>query len=168
MQLILPSREYEQSYREYILELGDEERYPFPLDFDHSDFHELLAKLENFRVGKGLPEGFVPASTFWLVDQGEILGVSNLRHYLNDRIRQAGGHIGLGIRPSKRGQRLGVGLLKRTLEKAYEQGISSVHIHCHKHNRPSARMITANGGVLESEIKDGGEIIQRYVVYYAL
>lgn len=96
VQLVLPSKEYEQSYREYVLELGDEERYPFPLDFEHSDFDLLLEKLEQLSTGKDLPEGYVPATTFWLVDRVEILDVSNLRHYLNDRIRHAGGHIGLG------------------------------------------------------------------------
>nr|WP_228517635.1 GNAT family N-acetyltransferase [Aliidiomarina indica] len=147
------------------MELGDEERYPFPLDFDHSDFDLLLEKLEKFSTGKDLPEGYVPASTFWLVDRGEILGVSNLRHHLNDRIQRAGGHIGLGIRPTQRGKGLGIHLLSLTLEKAFALGITQVHIHCHKHNEPSVRMILANGGRLESEIEDDGEIIQRYEVY---
>ncbi|MGX5174334.1 hypothetical protein ACUR5C_09970 [Aliikangiella sp. IMCC44653] len=30
MDLILPSAEYKNSYIQYINELGDEERYPFP------------------------------------------------------------------------------------------------------------------------------------------
>ncbi|MBC52923.1 MAG: GNAT family N-acetyltransferase [Gammaproteobacteria bacterium] len=164
MQLILPGIEYEESYRDYIEELGDEERYPFPLDFDHSDFAALLAKLERFRQSIDLPEGFVPATTYWLVHGSDIVGVSNLRHYLNDRIRYAGGHIGLGIRPAWRGRALGNRLLELTLEKAAEHGINPVYVHCHKHNEPSARMIIANGGVLESEINDDGEVVQRYVV----
>lgn len=164
MQLVLPNPEYEKSYREYILELGDEERYPFPLDFDHSDFPELLAKLDSFRKGIDLPEGYVPATTYWLVEGNELLGVSNLRHFLNDRIRRAGGHIGLGVRPSRRGKGLGSLLLKLTLEKALERGILAVHVHCHKHNVASSRMIIANGGCLESEIIDGGKVVQRYVV----
>ncbi|MEX0738965.1 MAG: GNAT family N-acetyltransferase [Pseudohongiella sp.] len=164
VQLILPNSDFERSYREYIEELGAEERYPFPLDFDHIDFAGLLAKLEQFRHGVDLPEGFVPSSTYWLVDEGEILGVSNLRHYLNDRIRHVGGHIGLGIRPSSRGRGLGNELMKLTIEKAIEHGIREIHIHCHKHNEPSAKMVKANGGTLESEVNDGGEIVQRYVV----
>lgn len=164
MELVLPGKEYKQSYREYIEELGDEERYPFPLDFDHSDFSALLAKLERFRQGIALPDGFVPATTYWLVDGSEIVGVSNLRHYLNDRIRYAGGHIGLGIRPSRRGKGLGSLLMKLTLEKATEYGINPVHIHCHKHNEASALMIIANGGILESEVIDEGEFVQRYMV----
>lgn len=163
MKLVLPDTEYEASYSEYIQELGDEERYPFPLDFDHSDFPELIARLDKFRRGDDLPEGFVPATTYWLVDGGEILGVSNLRHHLNERIRYAGGHIGLGVRPSKRGDGLGSHLLQLTLEKAFARGIKSVQVHCHQHNQPSVRMIIANGGSLESEINDGGEVVQRYV-----
>lgn len=164
VQLVLPGAEYEQSYHEYIEELGDEERYPFPLDFDHLDFAALLAKLERFRQGIDLPDGFVPATTYWLVDGCELVGVSNLRHNLNERIRYAGGHIGLGIRPARRGKALGSMLMELTLEKAAERGINPVHIHCHKHNEPSARMIISNGGILESEISDEGEVVQRYVV----
>ena len=164
MQLILPNPDYEASYRAYIRELGNEERYPFPLDFDHADFPALLTKLDNFRIGTDLPEGFVPASTFWLVEGTELLGVSSLRHVLNNRIRHAGGHIGLGIRPSGRGNGLGTQLLRATIQKAGERGITEVHIHCHKNNLPSVRMILANGGRLESEIEDGGEVVQRYIV----
>lgn len=164
VQLILPNSDFERSYREYIQELGEEERYPFPLDFDHSDFPALLARLERFRLGVDLPEGFAPASTYWLVNEGEILGVSNLRCHLNERIRNAGGHIGLGIRPSNRGKGLGNTLMKLTIEKAIEHGIREINIHCHKHNEPSTRMIKANGGSLESEILYDGEVVQRYVL----
>lgn len=165
LQLVLPGMQYERSYRAYIHELGDEERYPFPLDFEHADFPALLAQLENFRLGLDLPEGFVAATTFWLVSGGEILGVSNLRHCLNDRIRLAGGHIGLGIRPAWRGKGLGSKLMKRTLGKAFERGINPVHVHCHKNNQASARMIIANGGVPESESGAGDQAIARYLVH---
>ena len=167
--LARPSAIYEQSYRAYIEELGDEERYPFPLDFEHADFPALLRRLDDFEQGRGVPEGFVPSSTYWLVENGELVGVSNLRHHLNERIRRAGGHIGMGIRPGARGRGLGVLLLGLTIEEARKRGIGELHIHCHKHNAASARMILSNGGVLDSEIEDGEpvEIVQRYVVRVA-
>ena len=99
-----PGLAYESSYREYIRELGDEERYPFQLDFDHSDFNGMLARLEDFRLGRNLPEGFVTTSTYWLTNGQKLFGVSSLRHSLNPRIRHIGGHIGLSILPSARGQ----------------------------------------------------------------
>lgn len=164
--LILPNPEYEQSYGAYIVELGDEERYPFPLDFEHNDFAALLRRLDDFTKGINIPEGFVPSSTFWLVEGGEIIGVSNLRHYLNERIRHCGGHIGLGIRPSYRGRGLGNVLMALTIQEARKRGIGELHIHCHKANEASTRMIISNGGVLDSEVEDGepGEIVRRYVV----
>ncbi|WP_297802716.1 GNAT family N-acetyltransferase [Arenimonas sp. GDDSR-1] len=166
VELVRPSTKYESSYRAYIEELGDEERYPFPLDFDHKDFPALLRRLNDFEAGRNLPEGYVPSSTYWLVEHGELVGVSNLRHFLNEKIFNAGGHIGIGIRPQARGRGLGNLLLSLTIAEARKRGIGELHIHCHKHNEASARMIMANGGVLDSEISDGksADFIQRYIV----
>ena len=164
--LVLPSSEYERSYGAYIEELGDEERYPFPMDFDHADFPALLHRLDEIARGVDIPEGYVPSSTFWLVEAGELIGVSNLRHHLNEQIRASGGHIGLGIRPSYRGRGLGNLLMALTLGEARKRGIDEVHIHCYKANEASARVIISNGGVLQSEVTEGdpAEVIQRYVV----
>lgn len=166
VELVRPNEMYERSYRAYIEELGDEERYPFPLDFDHRDFPALLRRLSDFEMGRNLPEGYVPSSTYWLVENGELLGVSNLRHFLNESIFNAGGHIGMGIRPQARGRGLGNLLLSLTIAEARKRGIGELHIHCHKHNVASARMIMANGGVLDSEVSDGksADPIQRYIV----
>lgn len=165
MELLAPNLDFERSYNEYIEELGDEERYPFPMNFDSSDFRALLEKLESFSTESGVPPGFVPATTYWLVEGSELLGVSNLRHYLNDTLRFSGGHIGLGIRPSYRGKGLGKLLLKETIGRASEMGVSEIHIHCEKDNTRSARMILSSGGVLESEVVDDDVILQRYIVH---
>ncbi|WP_395771344.1 GNAT family N-acetyltransferase [Arenimonas sp.] len=165
-ELVRPSTKYQSSYRAYIAELGDEERYPFPLDFDHKDFPALLRRLNDIEAGRNLPEGYVPSSTYWLIEHGELVGVSNLRHILNERIFNAGGHIGMGIRPQARGRGLGNFLLSLTIAEARKRGIAELHIHCYKHNEVSARMIMANGGVLISERSDGNsaDLIQRYVI----
>lgn len=164
--LTRPDPALESSYRGYITELGDEERYPFPLDFEHGDFPALLQRVDNLARGIDLPEGFVASSTFWLVEDGELVGVSNLRHTLNERIRHCGGHIGLGIRPSRRGHGLGNTLMRLTIAQARARGMGELHIHCHKHNAASARMIIANGGVLDSEVAIGEpvEVVQRFIV----
>ncbi len=166
VELTLPSPEYELSYRTYIAELGDEERYPFPLDFEHKDFTAMLQRLDDLASARNIPEGFVPSSTYWLVEDGELIGVSNLRHFLNERIQKCGGHIGLSVRPSCRGKGLGNLLMRLTIEEARRRGIEEIHIHCHKHNKSSARMIVRNGGMLDSEIEDeqSEEIVRRYVV----
>lgn len=164
MKLILPRPEYESSYAAYIRELGDAERYPFPLDFAYEDFPALIRRLEDLSNGVSVPEGFVPSSTFWLVEGDELVGVSNLRHYLNDRIEHHGGHIGLGIRPSRRGRGQGNMLLALTIQEARRRGIGEIHIHCLRSNLASARMIVRNGGILHSEVMDEDpvRVVQRY------
>ena len=164
MKLISPTVEYQDSYISYIKELGDEERYPFPLDFEYKDFVGLLKKLDGFANGSSVPENMVPSSTFWLIQNNEIVGVTNLRHYLNKEIEFCGGHIGLGIRPSFRGKGIGSFLMAESIKKLNSIGVNIVHIHCYKDNLASSAMIIANGGKLISEFLEQNNIIQRYVV----
>lgn len=160
--LILPTDRLKTSYAAYINELGDEERYPFPLDFDHSDFAAMLARIEGIRNGTQVPDGFVQSSTYWMVDGDEIIGCTNIRHRLNAQIEHCGGHIGLSIRPQFRCKGLGNTLLLLSLKKARELGIDVAHIHCHSHNHASKAMIEACGGQLHSELQVDAELISRY------
>lgn len=164
MELILPTKEYKNSYEEYIEELGNEERYPFPMDFDHSDFEKMLSKISNFSEGINLPSGYVQSSTLWLVDSGSLIGVTNIRHRLNNEIEHCGGHIGLGIRPSFRGKGYGRKLMSLSIEKLHELGVDSIHIHCYKGNLASAKAIISNGGQLISELPLENKVVQRYLV----
>lgn len=164
MKLVTPSLKYQRSYQQYIDELKDEERYPFPMDFDHHDFAAMLAKIADFTAGNNLPKHAVPSTTLWLVEEDELIGVTNLRHYLNDAIAHCGGHIGLGIRPSYRGQGLGNHLMHSSIAWLQAHGVNEVHIHCYQDNLASVNAIISNAGVLESEIAIDNKIVQRYLV----
>lgn len=164
LSLVKPAAEHQQTYFSYITELGDENRIPFPLDFDHSDFNVWLERVDGISKGIGVPEGYVPSTTFFLMDGDELIGMSNLRHYLSDLIREHGGHIGLGVRPSQRGRGIGNQLMALTIAEARKRGINEIHIHCLKDNLASANTIRRNGGILESEGEIDGESLQRYVV----
>ena len=163
--LIKPTVEYEKSYQSYIRELGSSERYPFTLDFESDDFPALVTRLNNCSLGMGLPDGGVPHTTFWLVEDGEIVGVSSLRHRMTDRLERLGGHIGFGVRPSAQGRGVAKELLRRTLREAGHLGMSEVLVICLKNNIASSRVIRANGGRLESEYSapEYSDLLQRYV-----
>jgi predicted acetyltransferase len=166
LSLITPTVEYEKSYRGYIRELGDSERYPFTLDFEFDDFPAFVARLYNCSLGIDLPDGGVPHTTFWLVENGEIVGVSSLRHRLTDRLKRLGGHIGFGVRPSAQGRGVAKELLRRTLSKAGRLGISEVLVICLRDNIASSRVIRAVGGRLESEYSapEYPGLLHRYVI----
>ena len=166
--LVAPSAAWKDSYRALVDEFAarGEALVPFTLSFPNENFEAFLAQLAGCERGTGLPEGFVPHSTFWLVNATGVVGVSSLRHELTDRLRIEGGHIGYGIRPSARGRGLGSLILRLTLAEAARRGIDRVLLTCARANAASAAVIAANGGKVESEefIAARGEVVQRWWV----
>ena len=154
------------SYRDLIREFRDagEPLIPFPLTFPNDDFPAFLARLAACARGEGLPPGFVPHSTYWLVSDGAVVGVVNLRHSLTDALRREGGSIGYGVRPSARGRGFARELLRRTLVRARELGHPEVWLTCAKSNVASVRTILGSGGIFLSEefLPERGEVVQRY------
>ncbi len=106
----------------------------------------------------------VPVSLHWLVVDATFVGELSFRHVLNDYLRLSGGHMGYGIRPSLRGRGFGKRLLALGKEAAARRGLTRLLITCHDDNIASARVIEANGGVLEDIVDDifGGGPLRRY------
>jgi predicted acetyltransferase len=167
IELLRPSAAFRDSYCGLVAEFlaAGEKLVPFTLAFEHDDFNAFLDRLDACARGTELPDSFVPHSTFWLVrDESEVVGVSNIRHSLTPALRHEGGNIGYGIRPSARGQGLGVTILRQSLARSVALGLTQVLLTCGKQNLASAKSITRNGGILDSEeyLPDRGEIVQRY------
>ncbi|QJR13520.1 hypothetical protein DSM104440_00304 [Usitatibacter palustris] len=140
---------------------------PFVLSFPNEDFDAFLSRLAACSRGEGIPPGFVAHSTFFLVQNGaEVVGVSNLRHQLTEKLRHEGGNIGYGVRPSVRGSGLATVLLRHTLDRARQIGLSEALLTCAKDNIASVRTILRNGGELLSEeyLESRGEVVQRYAI----
>jgi len=111
-----------------------------------------IRKLQDMARGVGLPEGWVPSTTYWLVRDGKIIVArSNLRHRLTPSLERVGGHIGYATRPSERRKGYGTLLCALTLQKARELGLKRVLITCDADNLASARIIEKNGGRLENQ-----------------
>ncbi len=63
-----------------------------------AEFLDYVKKCENTSLGIDLPENYVPATVFILENDGhEYVGIFNLRHKLNESLRNGAGHIGYGI-----------------------------------------------------------------------
>ncbi len=169
MKFVFPSGEYKQRAIEYIEEFrgsaingsGALDRYLRQEGYD--------AWLQHVRAQADIanvPEGFVPDFTyFYLREEDErIIGMINLRLYLNNYLRREGGHIGYSIRPSERRKGYGSRMLCEAL--AFFQPLigGPVFISCDRDNPASAGVIKNCGGLLEAEFfsDSSGAVIQRY------
>ena len=159
------SRAHQQAFIEMVAEFeAAGERYG---NYDQArlDLAAYLCRLELDARGEELLPDHVAQTTYWLFDEtGRMLGESRLRHHLNEDLLTFGGNIGYRIRPSARRQGCATRLLALTLEKAREMGLQRVLVTCDDSNLASARVIEANGGVLENRLQPPGmlQLVRRY------
>ncbi|MFZ1321929.1 MAG: GNAT family N-acetyltransferase [Ignavibacteria bacterium] len=145
---------------------SEEEHVPFVLTYDPQNFKKFIGQMEGFKNGIDIPETFVPHSTFWLINSVEkILGVVNIRHKLNDKLKLIGGHIGYGIRPSQRRKGYATKILELSLKEVKKLGITKALVTCNKENIASKKTILKNNGMFykENEV-DGVNVLSFWIV----
>ena len=161
IRLIKPHMSYISSYRAAILEYRAHgvEDFAYPKVATKREVAAYFDKVDNFRRGIDVPPGYVPGSSFWLVDGRHYLGSGDVRHYLNDSLRRLGGNIGYSIRPAAWGLGLGTRQLAMLLDEAALLRICRPIVTCFDANIASVRIIEKNGGVLLNKIinKYGGK-----------
>ena len=97
------------------------------------------------------PEGFVPSTTLWWVEDDQYLARIAIRHRLTAHLLEGGGHIGYDVRPSARRRGHATAMLHAALPVAHGLGITSALVTCDVTNAASRRVIEANGGVFEDQ-----------------
>lgn len=153
MQLVYPTTQYQLSYLEALEESKDEINDTILRKPDENQsFEAFVTQLNEEAEGKHLPEDWVPATEFWLIDNNEFIGRVNIRHTLTDHLLKIGGHIGYWIRPSKRKMGYGKKILQLSLGEAKKLGLKKVLVTCDNTNIGSQKIIEANGGILENII----------------
>jgi len=153
LKLIEPTEALRDAYVDFVDEFHAEDGPYIANEWEevHRDFAAFLTRLRNQAAGVGLREGWVPASRYWLVRDGRVLGICGLRHRLTEFLRDFGGHIDYGVRPSERHKGHATYMLRAMLAKAHEMGIDRVLVTCDARNIASAGVIRKCGGVLDSE-----------------
>lgn len=121
----------------------------YNLTFD--EYKKWLVEQENWSQGKGLPDGYVAQTIFWLYDSEKVVGFGKIRHSLNDNSRQIGGNIGYAIDPVFRGKGYATQLLILLVEKARDMGIEEILLTVERYNPASKKVIEKAGGHLVKE-----------------
>jgi predicted acetyltransferase len=163
--LVSPDVRWFPSWAETVIDFGDEMMHGSgawhfdqrlePTEASCKEFVDVLAE-----KAKGDPaDDKVPSDYLWITagDGGpgdEVIGFLNLRHELNDWLREEGGHVGYSIRPARRRQGHATRALAFAVRRAADLGIDRVLVTCDTDNVPSARTIEACGGVFEDVRND--------------
>ena len=111
-----------------------------------------------------VPKGLVPSSTYLGVREKDnyIVGMIDIRHYLNEYLTQVGGHIGYGVRKTERNKGYAKQMLKLALEKCKELKIKRVLITCDEDNIASEKVILSANAKLEDIRNVDGENKKRF------
>lgn len=123
-------------------------------ELDEPDVFEgfVAWKLARSRDDAPRPTGHVPATFFWVFDDTDpdtYLGSLAIRHSLTPFLLEVGGHIGYSVRPTARRRGVATAALRLALPHAAAVGVDPALVTCDVDNVASARVIEANGGVLE-------------------
>lgn len=128
-------------------------------DPDSFDYDSWIEMNQNFELGIGVPDHFVPSIQYvFFDDMNKSLGFLSLRLRLNEALFESGGHIGYSVRPSQRGNGYAKQVLATGLQYAKNKNICPVLVTCKEENSASRSVILANGGHFE----DCRQGIERY------
>lgn len=135
------------------------------LNFD--DYKEWLKHIKAYEKADTVPvEGHVTATVYLMRRKTDkkILGTLQIRHSLNDFLRQYGGHFGGSIRPTERNKGYSAKMINLGLKKAKTFGLNRVLITCLSTNISSAKSIEKAGGKFDdmSYFKEKDVYIKRY------
>ncbi|MCR5095010.1 MAG: GNAT family N-acetyltransferase [Lachnospiraceae bacterium] len=144
--------DYRKTYALYNTFPKDENGYINNVyGFSYEEFLEWIEKKRNWSLGKELPENFVPDTTYVLADEDTYVGVLNLRHCLNDFLREGPGHIGYCMSPAYRRKGYATKGLALVLQKAKDLGIKEAYLSVNKDNEASLKVQLNNGAYIHHE-----------------
>jgi len=173
MKFVFPCQKHEQQAAAFMQEFHDHASAvngaggldSFLKDGTYSDW---LMKIRNDLDLANILPGRVPAVTYFYVreEDGEIVGICNIRLALNDFLRREGGHIGYSIRPTERRKGYGTRMLREALAFCGIIGLRDVIVTCDQNNPASAGVIKNCGDVLDAEFysETFQTTIQRYIL----
>ena len=119
-----------------------------------NNFSSIEGWLEELKMKSSedtIPEGLVPSTTYLAVREIDnyIVGMIDIRHYLNEFLTQVGGNIGYDVRKSERNKGYAKQMLKLALEKCKDLKMKKVLITCDEDNIASEKVILSANAKFE-------------------
>ena len=129
-----------------------------------SSIKDWLEELKKRSSQETVPEGLVPSSTYLGVREKDnyIVGMIDIRHYLNEYLTQVGGNIGYSVRKTERNKGYAKQMLKLALGKCRDLKMKKVLITCDEDNIASEKVILSANAKFEDIRSADGENKKRF------
>ncbi len=142
--------------------------------FSYDSFDDYLENQLLYTKEETVPEGKVVGSQLYYIRESDrkVIGCVNVRHYLNDMLREAGGNVGYSVTPSERRKGYATRMLHDVLPYLRSVGITDAMVTCNDTNVGSRKTILNNGGVFigNTVFEEDGEreIVEKYLIDLSL
>ena len=164
--LVFPDYCHQQAMETFVKELRNHDHEGLNgvgfYESYENDFVSWIQKEKQMHLGIHMDEGLVPGTTFLYMLDDEIVGSINIRHCLNDYLKNIGGHIGYSIAPKYRRQGFATKMLQEALKFCKQWEIWPVLVTCDEDNMDSKKTIEKCGGIFENKYSHEGNVTLRY------
>lgn len=115
-------------------------------------FDKALSTMIAQSEGRELPEGYVPATYYFLWDNDNIVGEFHFRHYLCTSLIVGAGHIGYYIAPRFRRKGFASAGLRMLMDMIRDRiPEDEFYLRVNKDNPASLKVMLKNGGYIHHE-----------------
>ncbi len=162
-----PIKEYENEAKAFKQEFFDNKETTINGSelLDQMDSYDdwLKSVTDNASSETVNPSWVVTDTYFAFDDNDSIVGIIDLRHELNDFLRDFG-NCGYSVRPSERCKGYATEMLKLVLNRARQIGMGKLQLSVERSNDASVKTITKNGGKYERSFTFEGEEADVYMI----
>ncbi len=165
IRLIRPAKEHESQAMDFKQEFFDNNEKVIngsELLDQMDNYEEWLVSVTNNISEETVDPAWVVTDTFFAVNEADrIVGIIDLRHTLNDFLKDFG-NCGYSVRPSERRKGYATEMLRQILGIAKQSGMDELHLSVERDNEPSVKTIKYNGGLYERSFEFEGEMADIY------
>lgn len=116
----------------------------------YEEYRQWLLGVVKNAAQQGIVDGWkVPQTTYWLYCDDLPVGYGKIRHFLTEKLKETGGHLGISILPEHRGQGLGTFFIGALVQECKTLEIEEVLLTIRNSNQASIKAVLANGGQIE-------------------